>query len=317
MSSLIHRVAQQHFQTTLRRCNQPHTFTLHIVFLRPVTAGDVDLKVQDTKLGSEISTIHVVLVQGGKEKMAAYASYVGCYLLSKPSHHSIVLTLSVSSSNVNMHNDKGISSTFGYEMTPKPIVADLDALSHRDDARWVGFVFPGHPQSLLKASSHVRMFVPTAGPPRLNLTDVWLTPSSPHTSFTTEILGYVADCWHRIPENNLPYATWDHATIVSAAARQRAQGRLADTEISGRDPPTYLYPTLTLSLEIKKVLPPEGVRWLFVRAQVKEVKHGRMDAEVMICDHRMGLVALSHQTCLVVENTQALKQKQQSTKGKL
>ncbi len=45
-----------------------------MIFLRTVTAGDVDLKIQDTKLGSEISTTHVTLVQGGKEKVVAYAS---------------------------------------------------------------------------------------------------------------------------------------------------------------------------------------------------------------------------------------------------
>ena len=94
------------------------------------------------------------------------------------------------------------------------------------------------------------------------------------------------------------------------------QFTIADTEI-GRDPSSYWYPTLTMSLEIKKLLPPGGVRWLLVRAQVKEVKDGRMDAEVMIFDQGMGLVALSHQTCSVVENSKALKQKQRVSTGKL
>ena len=214
-----------------------------------------------------------------------------------------------------MQIDKGVSLDLGHEMTPKPVMADLDALSHGNDARWVGFTSPGHPQSLLKASSHVRMFIPTAGPPRRDITDVWLTPSSPHTSFTTESLGYIADCWHRVPENTLPYASWNNANMVSAAHR-RAEGLVGDREFA-RGLSTYWYPTLTLSLEIKKLLPPGGVRWLFVRAQVKEVRHGRMDAEIMIFDQELGLVALSHQICLVVENTEALKQKQRLSKGKL
>ena len=74
LSSLIHQVVQQHFQTTLHRDNQPHTFNLHVFFLRSVTAGDVTLKVQDTKPGSEISITHVTLTQGGKDKVVAYAS---------------------------------------------------------------------------------------------------------------------------------------------------------------------------------------------------------------------------------------------------
>ena len=124
-----------------------------------------------------------------------------------------------------MQNNKGVSCGVGYEMTPKPIMADLDGLAQGTDARWVGFTFPGHPQSLLKASSHVKLFVPTEGPPRRDITDLWLTPSSPYTSFTTETLGYIADSWHRIPENTLPHATWDNASIVSAAHR-KAEGLL-------------------------------------------------------------------------------------------
>ena len=211
-----------------------------------------------------------------------------------------------------MQNDKGVTSDVGYEMTPKPTMADLDQLAQGTDARWVGFTFPGHPKSLLKASSHVILFIPTAGPPRPNITDAWLTPSSPHTSFTTEMLAYVADCWHRIPENTLPYTIWNHASIVSAAAshHQKAANKGTIVEMdTGRDPSPYWYPTLTLSLEIKKLLPAGGCRWLFMRAQVKEVRNGRMDAEIMILDQGMSLVALSHQICFVVENSEALEEK--------
>ena len=215
-----------------------------------------------------------------------------------------------------MQIDKGITLDLGYEISPKPAMPDLAKLSHHGhDARWVGFTFPGHPQSLLKASSHVKLFVPIAGPPRRDITDIWLSPSSPHATFTTESLGFVADSWHRVPENNLPYPTWDNASMVSAA-RQRAEGRLADTEI-GSELSTYWYLTLNLSLEIKKLLPRGGVRWLFVRAQVREVRNGRMGAEVMIFDQDGGLVALSHQICHAVENTEALKKKQRLSKGKL
>ena len=218
-------------------------------------------------------------------------------------------------SNVNMQNGKGVSFDTGYEMTPKPIIADLEVLANGTDGRWVGFTFPWHPKSLLKASTHITMFMPTAGPPRPDITDVWLTPSSPNESFTTETLGYVADCWHRIPENTIPHATWSNASIISTA-HQVAEGLLKNTEI-GCDPPRHWYPTLTMSLEIKKLLPPGGVKWLFVRAQAKEVRYGRMDVEVMIFDQGMGLVALSHQLCFIVENFEAQRQKQRSSRGKL
>lgn len=64
--------------------------------------------------------------------------------------------------------------------------------------------------------------------------------------------------------------------------------------------PQFRYPTLSLSLEVKKVLPPEGVQWLFMRARAKEIKNGRMDAEITILDEGLELVALSHQVSFIV-----------------
>jgi len=57
---------------------------------------------------------------------------------------------------------------------------------------------------------------------------------------------------------------------------------------------------MMMDIEIKKHLPPEGVTWLFVRAVAKQIKDGRMDLEVLVCDAGMELVALSHHVCLVI-----------------
>ena len=206
-----------------------------------------------------------------------------------------------------MHSERGITYDIGYRMDPKPLSADLNKLAGGMDGGWVGWAFPWHPESLLKAATHIRAFFPINGPPRPNITDVWLTPCSASDTFTTETLGSVADTWHRMPENNLPNTVWSNASLVSTA-NQSAQGLIKDTEI-GRRPPSHFYPTLSMSLEIKRSLPPEGVKWLFVRAQAKEVRNGRMDVEVMIFDQDMELVALSHQICLVIENTEVLQEK--------
>ena len=206
-----------------------------------------------------------------------------------------------------MHSQQGITYDIGYEMDPKPFKADLDKLARGSDGGWVGWSFAWHSKSLLKASTHIRTFLPINGPSRPNITDIWLTSCSSNESFTTEMLGCIADSWHRMPENHLPKSTWSNAQIVSRA-NQSAHGLVEDTDI-GRRPPSYWYPTLSMTLEIKKQLPPEGVKWLFVRAQAKEVKNGRMDAEVMIFDQYMALVALSHQICFVVANPEIFKDK--------
>ena len=71
---MIAKVAQQHFDTTLTKYNQPHPFNTHVIFLCTVTAGKAELAVKDSRLGSGVSTIHVTLSQGGKERVEAYVS---------------------------------------------------------------------------------------------------------------------------------------------------------------------------------------------------------------------------------------------------
>ena len=214
-----------------------------------------------------------------------------------------------------MEINQGVSYDTGYQLNPEPAKVDLRMLETGSESRWVGWGFPWHFQSVLKAHTHIRSFVPKDGPPRPNVTDLWLTPSSTHDSFITQTLGSVVDFWHRTPENNLSTAAWSNASIVRTA-QQVAEGSVEITDI-GRNPPPHWYPTLSMNLEIKKLLPPGGVKWLFIRAQTKEVQRGRMDAEVMIFDRHMELVALSHQICFVIENAEVSKQENGMTKGKL
>ena len=95
-----------------------------------------------------------------------------------------------------------------------------------------------------------------------------------------ESLGYVADMFPQIVE----------------AYRDDPAANSAD----GKKWPSFWYPTILLNLEIKKVFPPEGVEWLFVRVRAKQIKNGRMDLEVVIMDADGDLVALSQHVSLVL-----------------
>lgn len=74
LASVVLRTVTEHFQTTLKHFNQPNTLTLHLEYLRSATAGSADLLVKDVKKGSQTSTVHISLSQGGKEKVAGYAT---------------------------------------------------------------------------------------------------------------------------------------------------------------------------------------------------------------------------------------------------
>jgi hypothetical protein len=49
-----------------------------------------------------------------------------------------------------------------------------------------------------------------------------------------------------------------------------------------------------MALEIKQLLPLEGVKWLFLGPRVTEINKGCMDSEVTILNDKFQLVALSH-----------------------
>lgn len=57
---------------------------------------------------------------------------------------------------------------------------------------------------------------------------------------------------------------------------------------------------MVLNLEIKKLLPPEGVEWLFVRVRAKVIRNGRMDLEVVVMDAEGDVVAISNHVALIM-----------------
>lgn len=52
-----------------------------------------------------------------------------------------------------------------------------------------------------------------------------------------------------------------------------------------------MYPTLSLSLEIKK--DPKDSKWLFMKIRTHKILNGRFDQEVQVIDEEGDLVALS------------------------
>ena len=59
---------------------------------------------------------------------------------------------------------------------------------------------------------------------------------------------------------------------------------------------------MSLTLEVKKVLPLQGVKLLFMRAHAKDIANGRMDFDVNILNEKLELGAFSHHICFVVDN---------------
>ncbi|KAI9667989.1 MAG: hypothetical protein M1821_000809 [Bathelium mastoideum] len=149
-----------------------------------------------------------------------------------------------------------------------------------------------------------------------HIADFWVRLRSRKEGLTTEMLGAVVDNWHGMLENYVAESPWNALQLVASAARAVSAGTpLSDKDIST---PSFVYSTSSLHLEIKKALPREGVEWLFMRAQVTEIKSGRLDATVYICNEKLELVALSHQVIFIFNRARtAGEEGQDSRKSKI
>ena len=65
---------RQHYASTLKSYNHPHTFDIHVMFLRPVVAGKVLVTIDHVKLGRKTSTVHVALSQEGTDRVVGHVS---------------------------------------------------------------------------------------------------------------------------------------------------------------------------------------------------------------------------------------------------
>ncbi|KAI9851125.1 MAG: hypothetical protein M1838_004460 [Thelocarpon superellum] len=185
----------------------------------------------------------------------------------------------------NMRLDFGLSLPTDYALHPAPIAADISKLRRDADPEWARM--PDVPFSKFrKATQRVHFFTPRHGQRHASITDQWLSFVNGER-FTNESIGFVADMFLQPVENYRP-----------------SKGS-SDSETSGWV--RHWYPTLVLNLEPKKLLPDEGVEFLFVRARSKQIQKGRMDLEVTVLDETGDIVALSNHLALIMSasrNTQ-------------
>ncbi|KAF3089174.1 hypothetical protein TWF569_007254 [Orbilia oligospora] len=63
----------------------------------------------------------------------------------------------------------------------------------------------------------------------------------------------------------------------------------------------FWYPTLSFTLDVKKSLPKDGVKWVFSKVHSQQVKNGRWDLQVVMLDEDGELLATSTQVALMVD----------------
>lgn len=174
VTAVFLRVASTHFRTTRAKQNQPHTITLHLEFLRRTQEGPATFKVKDAKLGRQTSTIHVSLVQDGREEVVGYIT------------------------NSNIGAEQGVSFETGWSLDPAPPPVDLARLSEDKDEKWAEMKEKPFPK-FRKVMNRVRMYLPRNGQAMTSLCDEWIRFESGE-KFTNESIGLVSDLWPQIIE---------------------------------------------------------------------------------------------------------------------
>ncbi|KAI9694167.1 MAG: hypothetical protein M1822_003438 [Bathelium mastoideum] len=277
LTSVIQSAIKQHFGHTLAKYRQPDTLDLSLAFLRPATSGHCTVHIKELKLGPVLSQVSFSLVQGSKERIVGWAAITNLTITAGISHPTV--------SNIS----------------PRPV--DFAAIA-RDgrDCNWVAYTIPWHRESVIKPVTHFQFLSPREPLAENSVTTIWMRFSESNKRFTTEMLGSVADHWHRMPENYLKDSEWNNVQLPAQALKNPGGSTQSFST-------SYLYPTLSLHLEIKKPLPAEGIEWLFVHARSYEIKNGKFDANVTILDESLELVALSHQVCFVLPGKQSLDSK--------
>lgn len=272
-------------QLTHAKRKQNNVINLHLQFLRRTAVGEAIFTVKDVKLGARISNLHLTVAQVD-ERSGKLVDEVQGYI-----------TVS------DMGAEEGLSLKTGYKLYPEPLPVSLSALSKDEDSNYIRRgrdVFADFRKAALQLKMH--LIRPSKRPAHFPkaLIDQWILyqpqAQGGKGRFTNDSLGFVVDIFPQIIEQYT-----NQAAEEAALGRDWSSEEAKEFKKKFKVNPAFWYPTLYLNLEVKKLLPKEGVDWLFVRIEAKSIKDGRFDLMVHVLDEAGDLVALSTHSSLAVD----------------
>ncbi|KAF2857258.1 hypothetical protein K470DRAFT_253566 [Piedraia hortae CBS 480.64] len=272
ITSVLLSVAKLHFATTLSSCNQPDTLSVQLSFLRRTQTGPATVTVQDLKLGRQSSVIYVSLEQEGREEVVGF----------------------ITQTDFGREEGVGFGMDWGIYPPPPVVTGSFGEMDRGRDANWgERKVWPLH--RFRPAMGMMRSWFPRGGQLGKGIVDQWVCPRDDDKRWTTDCLGFIVDAFPQIVES-LEFGGDLYGVELEERYTQEEQQEMMDKKGAGRK----WYPTVSLNMEVKKRLPEEGVRFLFVRVQCKVMQNGRYDLEVIVKDMEGDVVALSNHVVLAV-----------------
>ncbi|RMZ91061.1 hypothetical protein DV736_g1699, partial [Chaetothyriales sp. CBS 134916] len=133
----------------------------------------------------------------------------------------------------------------------------------------------------------------------LSINDQWsrFSPLQREGRWTNDALGFVVDMFPQVVEKYI------NPIVERAAITEKDDEKLKQIVKEHAKNAKYWYPTMTLNLDVKKLLPEEGVEWLFTRTKAKTIKNGRLDLDIEVWDAQGQLIATSSHASLIVDTS--------------
>lgn len=266
MASVFLNVASAHLSPR----NQPDTISANWQFLSRTQAGPAVLVVEESKMGRGMSVLHISLYQDGLLPESPW--------VPPGARRAVVAYIT----NGLIESETGVTLPTGWALSHVPPPADLTKLPAGEDAHWERMHIPL--MAKLPMLHNLEFYMPRAGHPLPATHDLWVRLANGER-FTPSSLGYVADAGPPLIVESYRPASRD--APVPEGGFPFGKG--------------LWYPTVSMSLDVKRRLPALGEEWLRLSVVTKAIQNGRYDAELLVFDGQGALVALSHHVALAVD----------------
>ncbi|KAH8667206.1 thioesterase-like superfamily-domain-containing protein [Ilyonectria robusta] len=266
VASIFLRVASAYLSPR----NQPDPIAAHWQFLNATHEGPAILVVENTKPGRGVSVIHITLYQGGLLPQAPW--------VSPQSKKRAVAYIT----NSLLAGENGITFATGFDVKDPPPPVNLKQLDKGSDANWERLHMAI--MDYVPILNNLEFYSPKGCTFRPATYDFWVRMANVE-GFTNAALGYLSDAGPPLLVETFRPSGPESAIPEGGFAFDKR----------------FWYPTVTMSLDVKKALPVEGEEWLRMRVAAKVLKNGRYDAEVILFDCNGEVVALSNHVALAVD----------------
>lgn len=323
-ASVLYRTAATHFAQKAAKSEKKEPgraqepIALQITFQRRTITGPAILTVQEIKLGARVSTIQVTLLQARDTAAALPPSTTRTEAkISDGDDLEVKVLAYITLSPPEAEEGPAVNTPWDLSpaMPPGSLSSggiDFRALSENGmDGEWkAGPLAP----PTLYAAEHLRVYSPalTLRPKTVHqrltqVVDQWaqFAPGGTLARWSNEAVMYFADIF---------LAGLDRMGAMEATRASRAAGGQDTDGADGGEKVTtgaglaqFWYPTVTMNIDLKTRLPPQGVEWLHSRVVTRMLRGGRADLDVLMLDQQEQLIAMSTQVALVVDPSRNVK----------